>query len=126
MEVILGEVLPVGTPRHFGHQLASRISESLPRPTVAVGGVAQGCGNQDLSIGFTLFHQVQCPQIVGGVAWQHVHRGNQLGVRVHHNGRLVPVKALAAALATVAHLWIMHRHHPVPAHTLLDWTLHKS
>ena len=35
---------------------------------------------------------------------------NQLGVGVHHNRRLV----------AVAHLRVVHRHHPVPAHPILE------
>ena len=65
-------------------------------------------------------HQFQRPQVVGSVAGQYLHRGNQLGVGVHHNRRLVSVEPPAAALVAVAHLRVMHRHHPVPAHPILE------
>ena len=46
----------------------------------------------------------QRPQVVRSVAGQYLHRGNQLGVSVHHNRRLVAVEPPAAALVAVAHL----------------------
>ena len=61
-----------------------------------------------------------CPQIGGSVARQHVHGRDQLGVGVHHDGRLVPVKAPPAALVPVAQLRVMHRQHPVLAHPVPD------
>ena len=67
VEVMLGEVLPVGTPRHFGHQLASRISESLPRPTVALGGVAQGCGNQASALASLCSTKSNAPRLSGAL-----------------------------------------------------------
>ena len=51
---------------------------------------------------------------------QYLHGGDQLGIGIHYNRRLVPVEAPAAALVAVAHLRIMHRHHPVPAHPILE------
>ena len=32
----------------------------------------------------------------------------------------MPVEAPAAALVAVAHLRVMHRHHPIPAHPVLE------
>ena len=60
------------------------------------------------------------PQIVGSVARQHLNGGDQLRAGVHHNRRLVSVEPPAAALVAVAHLRIMHQHHPVPAHPVLE------
>ena len=54
-------------------------------------------------------YQFQCPQVVGSVALQHIHGGDQLAVGVHHDRRLVPVKPSPAALVPVAHLWAVHR-----------------
>ena len=42
MEVLLGKVGPVGTPRHPGNQDASRVGEGLPGTAVAVGGIPHG------------------------------------------------------------------------------------
>ena len=64
--------------------------------------------------------QFQRPQIVRSVAGQYLHGGDQLGIGVHHDRRLVPVEPPAAALVAVAHLRIMHRHHAVPAHPALE------
>ena len=117
---MLGKVAPVGPARHFGHQPPSRIGEGLAGPTVPIGGVAHGLINWRPSAGLALLHQFQCPQIVGSVARQHVHGGDQLGVGVHHDGRLVPVKPTLAALVPVAQLWVVHRQHPVLAHPVLE------
>ena len=57
---------------------------------------------------------------VPGVARQHVHRGDQLGVGVHRYSGFVPVKATPRALVAMAHLWIVHRHVPVLAHSVLQ------
>ena len=60
------------------------------------------------------------PDCVGSVAGQHIHGGDQLGVGVHHNRRLVPVEAPPAALVPVAQLRVVHRQHPVLAHPIPD------
>ena len=118
-EVFLGEIFPVGTTRHSGHQPAPSVGENLTGAAVAVRGVPHGLHHRHIGAGLTLFHQLQHPQIVGSVPRQHVHRGDQLAVDVHHRG-LVSVKTPALALVAVAHLRIVHRHHPVLAHTLFQ------
>ena len=60
------------------------------------------------------------PRVVGSVAGQYLHGGDQLGVGVHHNRRLVSVEPFTAALAAMAHLRVMRRHHAVPAHPVLE------
>ena len=49
------------------------------------------------------------------MAWQRVHRRDQLAVGVRRQGGLVPVETAVAAL--MAHLRIMHRHCAVRAHS---------
>ena len=119
-KVILGEVLPVGPARHPGHQRPSRLGEGLAGAAVAVGGIAHGLLNRHTGVDLALLHQFQRSQVVRSVARQYVHRRNQLGIGVHHNPRLVPVEPFTAALVAVAHLRIMHRQHPVPAHPVLE------
>ena len=63
---------------------------------------------------------VRRPQVVRSVAGQYLHGGDQLGVGVHHNRRLVPVEPPAAALVPVARLRVVDRHHPVPTHPVPD------
>ena len=60
------------------------------------------------------------PQVVGSVAGQYLHGGDQLGAGVHHNRRLVPVEPPAAALVPMAHLRVIHQHHPVRAYPVLE------
>ena len=119
-EVFFREVLAVGAPRHPGNQGASRVGEGLPGIAVAISGVAQRLLHRHTGIGFTPFHQFQGPQVVRSVAGQYLHGRDQLGVGVHHNRRLVPVEPPTAALVAVAHLRVMHRHHPVLAHPVLE------
>ena len=119
-KVILGKVLPVGPAWHPGYQLAARIGEGLPGSSVPIGGVAHGLLHRHAGAGLALFHQFQRPQVVRSVAGQYRHGGDQLGVGIHHNRRLVPVKPPAAALVAVAHLRVVHRHHPVLAHPVLE------
>ena len=120
MEVFLGKVRPVGAVRHPGYQGASRIGEGLPSVAVAISGIAHGLLHRHTGVGLALLHQFQSPQVVRSVAGQYLHGGDQLRVAVHHNRRLVPVEPPAAALVAVAHLRVMHRHHPVPAHSVLE------
>ena len=54
------------------------------------------------------------------VARQHHRSGDQLNVGVHNYGRFVPGKPPAAALVTMAHLRVLHRHHTVPAYSILE------
>ena len=82
VKVIFGEVFPVGPARHFGHQPASRVGEGLAGPAVPIGGVAHGFLHHRAGTRFAGLHQLQCPQIVGSVARQHVHGGDQLGLSV--------------------------------------------
>ena len=56
------------------------------------------------------------PRLSGARARQYLHGG--LGV--NHNRRLVSVEASPAALVPVAHLRVVHRHHPVLAHPVLE------
>ena len=119
-EVLFREVLAVGTPRHPGNQGAPRVGEGLPGIPVAISGVAQRLLHRHAGIGLALLHQFQGPQVVWSVAGQYLHGGDQLGIGVHHNRRLVPVEPLAAAFVAVAHLRVMHRHHPVLAHSVLQ------
>ena len=120
-KVLLGEVRPVRAARHPGNQGASRRGEGLTGTAVAVSGVAHGLRHRHAGVGLTLFHQFQRPQVVWSVAGQYRHGGNQLGVGVHHNRRLMPVEPPpAAALVPVAQLRVVHRHHPVPAHPILE------
>ena len=107
---------PHGRPRHPGNQDASRVGEGLPGIAVAVGGIAHGLLHRHTGVGLTLLLQFQRPQIVRSNAGQYVHCGDQLGAGVHHNRRLVTVEASTAALVPMAHLRVMHRHRPVPAH----------
>ena len=67
-------------------------------------------------VGPALLHQFQRSQVVRSVAGQYLHGGDQLGVGIHDDGRLVSVEPSTAALVAMAHLRVMHRHHPVPAH----------
>ena len=120
MEVLFRKVGPVGTPRHPGNQSASRIGEGLPGIAVAISGIAHGLCHRHAGVGFARLHQFQRPQVVRSVAGQYLHRGDQLGVGVHHIRRLVAVEPPAAALVAVAHLRVMHRRHPVPAHPVLE------
>ena len=110
VKVIFGKVFPVGPARRFGHQPAFRVGEGLAGPAVPIGGVAHGFLHHRAGTRFALLHQFQDPQIVGSVARQHFHGGDQLAVGVHHDGRLVPV----------AQLRVMHRQHPVLAHPIPD------
>ena len=119
-EVFFREVLAVGAPRHPGNQGASRVGEGLPGIAVAISGVAQRLLHRHTGVGFTPFHQFQGPQVVRSVAGQYLHGRDQLGVGVHHNRRLVPVEPPTAALVAVAHLRVMHRHHSVLAHPVLE------
>ena len=120
MEVFFRKVGPVGTPRHPGNQSAARVGEGLPGIAVAISGIAHGLCHRHAGVGFARLHQVQRPQVVGSVAGQYLHGGDQLGAGVHHNRPLVPVEAPVAALVPMAHLRVMHRHHPVPAHPILE------
>ena len=120
MEVLFRKVRPVGTPRHPGNQGAARVGEGLPGIAVAISSIAHGLCHRHTGVGFARLHQFQRPQVVRSVAGQYLHRGDQLGVGVHHNRRLVAVEPPAAALVAVAHLRVMHRHHPVPAHPVLE------
>jgi hypothetical protein len=54
------------------------------------------------------------------IARQHRHRGDQLRVGVGGELRLMPVKPMAAALAPVAHLGIVHRDQPIRRHAPLQ------
>ena len=119
-EVILREVFPVRTARHPGNQGPSRVGEGLPGIAVAISGISQRLLHRHTGIGLAPFHQFQGPQVVRSVAGQYFHSSNELGIGVHHNRRLVPVEATAAALVAVAHLRVMHRHHPVLAHPVLE------
>ena len=105
-KVILG-MLPVGPAWHPGYQLAARIGEGLPGSSVPIGGVAHGLLRYT-GVGLALFHQSSAPRL-GALPGS---GGDPIGI--HHNRRL---EAPAAALVAVAHLRIMHRHHPVPAHS---------
>ena len=119
-KVILGKALPVGAAWHPGNQLAARIGEGLAGPAVPIGGVAHGLLRRHTGVGLALLHQFQRPRVVGSVAGQHLHGGDQLGVGVHDDGRLVSVEVPPAALVPVAHLRVAHRHHPVLAHPTLE------
>ena len=65
VKVILGKVFPVGPARHFGHQLPSRLGESLAGATITVGRIAHGFLHHRAGTRFAGLHQFQCPQIVG-------------------------------------------------------------
>ena len=112
-EVFLGEVFAVGTARNSGHRLPPSIDECLAGAAVAVSSVPRGLHHRHTGAGLALLHKLQRSQIVQSVARQHVHCGDQLGVGVPHHGGLVPVEALA-------HLGIVHQHHPVPAHPIFQ------
>ena len=118
MEVLFRKVRPVGAARHPGNQGAFRVGEVLP--DVPVGGIAHGLLHRHAGVGLARLHQFQRPRVVRSVARQHLHGGDQLSAGVHHDGRLVPVEPFAAALASVAHLRVMHRHHTVLAHPVLE------
>ena len=111
---------PVGTPRHPGNQGAACVGEGLPGIAVAIGGIAHGLFHRHTGVGLALLHQFQRPRVVRSVAGQYLHGGDQLGVGVHHNRRLVSVEPFTAALVPMAHLRVMRRHHPVPAHPILE------
>ena len=119
-EVILREVFPVRTARHTRDQAASGVDKGLPGITVAISGISQRLLHRHTGIGLALLHQFQGPQVVRSVAGQYFHSSNELGIGVHHNRRLMPVEAPAAALVAVAHLRVMHRHHPILAHPVLE------
>ena len=105
-------MLLVGPARYSGYQLSPRVGKVLAG--------ANGLNNRHPSAGLALLHQFQGAHAVPGVARQHVHRGDQLGVGVHHHGRLVSVKPMPTALVAMAQLRIMYRHHPVLAHPVPD------
>ena len=117
---MLGKVLPVGTARRFGHQPAPRPAAAqvwrVPPSPLAAAPMASSTTRAGTR--FALLHQFQCSQIVGSVAGQHVHGDDQLGDGVHDDGCLVPVKPSPAALVPVAHLWVVNRQQPVPAHPI--------
>ena len=115
--------------RRSGNQGASGVCEGLPGTAAAIGGIARtsflpvgvqrkvtclnaapasGGVRRRPGVGLTLLHQVQGPQVVRSVVGQYIPGGDQLGVGVRHNRRLVPIEPTAAALATVAHLRLMH------------------
>ena len=62
----------------------------------------------------------RAPRLSGALPGNTSTAGNQLRVSVHHNRRLVPVEAPAAALVAMAHLRVVDRHHPAPAHPVLE------
>ena len=119
-EVLLGEVGFVRASRHPGNQGASRVGEVLPGISVAISRIAQRLLHRHTGSGLAPLHQFQGPQVVRSVARQYLHGRDQLRVGVHHNRRLMPVEPSAAALVAVAHLRVMHRHHPVLGYAVLE------
>ena len=118
MEVLFRKVFPVWAARHPGNQGAACVGEGLPGIAVSVGGIAHGLLHRHTGVGLARLHQFQRPRVVRSVTGQYLHGSDQLRVGIHHNCRLVSVEPFTAALVAVAHLRVMHRHHPVPAHTV--------
>jgi hypothetical protein len=58
--------------------------------------------------------------MVGGVARQHVRRRDQLALGIDREMHLMPVETPPLALATVAHLRVMHRSHTIRTHSLFE------
>ena len=107
----------MGPPRHPGHQSAARVGEVLAGAAVAVGGIAHGFNYRRAGADLALLTQLQGAPAVPGMAWQQVHRRDQLAVGVHRDGGLVTVAPVVAALVAVARLRIMYRQGAVLAHS---------
>ncbi len=67
VKVILGKMFPVGPARRFGHQLPSRLGESLAGATITVGRIAHGFRHHRAGTRFALLHQFQCPRLSGAL-----------------------------------------------------------
>src|SRR5262249_45253134 len=120
VEVFLRKIGLVTPLRDLRDQLALGVRERPTGVAVTKGAVADGLVDGDAGIPFRLLDQGQRLLVVLGVTGQHGSRGDQLALGVDGNRALVPIKALRRTLATVAHLWVVDRHHTIPADPLLQ------
>ena len=115
-----GKCAPVRASRHPGNQGPSRICEGLTGIAVAIGGIGQ-----DSSTGIPVLDSLRstssrAPRLSGALP------GNTSTAVINWESVSTTIAALcpsdppAAALVAVAHLRVMHRHHPVPAHPVLE------
>src|SRR5215207_546480 len=119
-EVLFRELGPSAPAGHLGHQFPPGLGEGPSGVAVSVGAVSHRLLDRDAGVRLHLLDHLQRPLVVGCVARHDVRRRDQLALWVDSDLRLVPIEALARALATVAHFGVMHRYYAIPAHCLLE------
>jgi hypothetical protein len=119
-EIFFGEVRLVWATGHSCYQGALRIKKGLAGSAVSVRTVPDRLVHRNTGVVLALLYQFQGSGSIRSIASQDIDSGNELGIGINRYGRLMPVKAFAAALVTVPHLRIMDRDNSIAAHPFAE------
>src|SRR6266536_1006310 len=120
LKVGLGEERLIVDLGDLGEYRPSTRREFRARAARAIGAVANHLHYFTVRRYFGSLDHLQRSVRVGCIAWQHLHRGDQLRVGVDGDLRLVPIEPMAATFAPVPHLRVVHRDQPIRRHALFQ------